>query len=64
MLSNVLVDSRKTVPNNLLFKIPRVGWDADFPFDVDFRDVEGDWVFEADLRGLVLVELNVSTSFG
>ena len=57
------MNSWEAVANDLLLQVPRVGWDADFSLDVYFRDVYGDWMFEADLRGLVLVDLYVSAAF-
>ena len=62
VLSDIFVDSWKAVANDLLLQVPRVGRDADLSLNVYFRNVNSDWMFEADLRRFVLVDLYVSPS--
>src|SRR5439155_26493471 len=60
ILSDVFVDPWKPVPNDLLLEVPRVGRDADLSLNVYFRNVNSDWMFDADLGRFVLVDLYVS----
>ena len=62
ILSDIFVDSRKAVTNDLLLQVPSIGWNADFSLDIDFRNVDRDRMLEADLRRLVLVNLYVSAA--